>query len=338
MKSAGKPVPVKYGSSQAPSSRWVRARYRDAAATAGWSGSAAASSASRAHAVCEAVDGPAPDPRRVDVALDALAPAAVGVLVPGQPGDRPARRRAPSMSSPAAASAGQHRAGAVDVVDAPAPPPGAVGALLAPAGRRRRGARPGGAAGTPQCDQRLDDVGGDVLGGGVDHLAEVADRQLGHDAPVVVDVEGAPAAVAALHREQPVDAAPDRRVLARQAGRAAGRAAPRRCRRCRGTSRCRTRTTSRPARPRRGISHQSPKRSTSLESSQSRRPGQRRVVRRQPGVAERDRRQRRVPDRRQAGLHAQALAVLDPERAVEARRAPSRSPGGRAGSPARAAR
>ena len=59
-KSQGKPVPVKYGSSQEPSSRWVPASQAMPRSTALPSRSPAASSASSAQAVWEAVEAPRP--------------------------------------------------------------------------------------------------------------------------------------------------------------------------------------------------------------------------------------------------------------------------------------
>lgn len=59
-KSQGKPVPVKYGSSQEPSSRWVEASQATPRSTAPDSRSPAASRAISAHAVCEAVEAPRP--------------------------------------------------------------------------------------------------------------------------------------------------------------------------------------------------------------------------------------------------------------------------------------
>lgn len=59
-KSQGKPVPVKNGSSQDPSSCWVRVRKVTPRVTAGLSRSPAASRARSAQAVCEAVDSPRP--------------------------------------------------------------------------------------------------------------------------------------------------------------------------------------------------------------------------------------------------------------------------------------
>ena len=63
----------------------------------------------------------------------------------------------------------------------------------------------------------------------------------------VVGVEGAPAAVLGLHPGQPGQRAVDGGLVLRRASGppGAGRAPPRRCRRCRGSCRCRTRTPSR---------------------------------------------------------------------------------------------
>ena len=59
-KSQGKPVPVKCGSSQEPSARWVSASQATPRSTALLSRSPAASSASSAQAVWEAVEAPWP--------------------------------------------------------------------------------------------------------------------------------------------------------------------------------------------------------------------------------------------------------------------------------------
>ncbi len=51
---------------------------------------------------------------------------------------------------------------------------------------------------------------GDVNGGRIERLAEIAERKLGEQRLVVVLVERAPAAGGTLHADQPVDAEPDR--------------------------------------------------------------------------------------------------------------------------------
>ena len=69
----------------------------------------------------------------------------------------------------------------------------------------------------PSDGEHLDHVGGDVGAGGIDHLAEVAERQPPAELAGVVDVERRPAAVAALHaerpRDPPIDGGPQRRRL-----------------------------------------------------------------------------------------------------------------------------
>lgn len=59
-KSHGKPVPVKYGSSQVPSSSWVSVSQAAPRSTALESRSPADKSAIIAHPVCEAVETPWP--------------------------------------------------------------------------------------------------------------------------------------------------------------------------------------------------------------------------------------------------------------------------------------
>ena len=90
-----------------------------------------------------------------------------------------------------------HCSGSVDVVHAPAAKPGAVGFLLA-----HQPVQP--APGRRMCRQvftseHLENVGSHVCAGRVDHLAEIAERQLRAQRPGVVGVESAPAAIFALH-------------------------------------------------------------------------------------------------------------------------------------------
>ena len=99
-----------------------------------------------------------------------------------------------------------------------------------------------------------------------------ANGQLGEHLVVDVDVVGRPAPVAILHREQPVDAAADRRLvgrLVRQRRPLEGPGAPSRYRRGPDRTRCGTGSASRWApRPGRRIC-QSPECRTSLASSHS---------------------------------------------------------------------
>ena len=70
----------------------------------------------------------------------------------------------------------------------------------APDGRVRRGRR-------RMRAQRLQHAPGDVRAGGVEHGVVVGEGHVAQELPVVVHVEGRPAAVARLHGEQPVDGA-----------------------------------------------------------------------------------------------------------------------------------
>ena len=131
-------------------------------------------------------------------------------------GARSSQRTARRTGSESAGDAGGHqrrddRAGAVDVVRAPAAEPRTVGLLRVEQPLARR-AWPRRVSARPQSPEHLDDVRGDVGGGRVDHRAEVAERQLLDQPAGVVGVERAPAAVARLHADRPSDAALDRRA------------------------------------------------------------------------------------------------------------------------------
>ena len=230
--------------------------------------------------------------------------------------DRAARRRAAHVLA-RRRQRRQGRARAVDVVDAPAAPPRPVGALRAPQVRDappHRRVAPRHAA----LHQRLHDVGRDVLGRGVDDLAEVAQRQLGHDPAVVVDVERAPAAVRALHGQQPVDAAADRRVRRGVAGAAQG---DQHLGGVVGVGVPLVLELERPAARPAAARHEAPVADPGdlLREHPVARRLQRRVVAGGARVGQRDRRQARVPDGREARLDAQALAAVgvEGERVVE---------------------
>src|ERR1700745_1047892 len=89
--------------------------------------------------------------------------------------------------------AGERGAGAVDVVDTPAAEPGAVLLLL---GQEPFEPVLGRVAMNAERPERLEGMRRDVGAGLVRHLAEVAERDLVEPHGLVVDVEGAPAAVA----------------------------------------------------------------------------------------------------------------------------------------------
>ena len=139
--------------------------------------SPAACSASSAQAVCDAVDSPRPLQRRVVVGAQVLAPAAVGVLHlrssqrDGARGSTRARAGCPRRPAPGRRRRCRRRG------CAPAAEPGAVGLLLAqqPVDPALRGRV---ARAAPRPAEHLDHVRGDVGARRVDHLAEVAEREL----------------------------------------------------------------------------------------------------------------------------------------------------------------
>ena len=242
-------MPVYCGSSQPPSGRWVSHQpARRRADAAGVVACPAASSASSAHAVCDAVDVPRPIQRRVAVGAQVLAPAAVGVLVRGAASRRaaddgrvvPGRRRRPARARPRRC---RRRGWRPTGRTRSRPPP-------ARASSQRHRARTGSTRPAPRGASISTTCAVTSALRRVDHRAEVAERQLAGELAGVVGVERAPAAVrgTACRAARPTPAV-DRR-LARPGdsrSRRSAEHAPRRCRRCRGSCRCRTRTPSRPA-------------------------------------------------------------------------------------------
>ena len=97
----------------------------------------------------------------------------------------------------------QHRPGAVDVVHAPAAVPAAVGELRAAqivdAARHRRAAR----GRLAELRQHRQAARGDVLGRRIEQRAVIGERDVVEIIIFVVGVEGAPAAVLALHAHDP---------------------------------------------------------------------------------------------------------------------------------------
>ena len=178
-------------------------------ATAGCSASPAASRPSTAQAVCEAVGGPWPRRCGQLVAVGRFAPAAARLLVGQQPigpghDGRIVGRHADGRQP------GQRLPGAVDVVDAPAAEPTAVGLLrAADVGHGPIDGRIAHAA--AQLAQRFQHAAGQVGRAGIDHGVVIGEGDVAEELAVVVAVESAPAAVAILHGQHPAQAAVDRR-------------------------------------------------------------------------------------------------------------------------------
>ena len=114
--------------------------------------------------------------------------------------------------------------------------------------------RPPGSVGSePAPAQRLQHAARDIRAGRVEHGVVVGEGHVARASPVVVDVEGRPAAVAwsASPSSQCTRARLAARLLPRRVGGARvlqGQQHHARCRRCRDSTRCRTRSTSRRAR------------------------------------------------------------------------------------------
>ena len=149
----------------------------------------------------------AADPRGVIVGARVLAPAAVLVVVCVQPLHRPADRLLLGADAHRRERR-QRRAGAIDVVDPPAPKPRSVRLLLP-----QQPAQPRAglfAVGAAERGEHLQRVRGHVSARLVDHLAEIQERERPHQGPRVVGVERPPAAALALHPLDPLDGAIDR--------------------------------------------------------------------------------------------------------------------------------
>ena len=244
-------MPVYCGSSQPPSARWCRDQPARPRARPRRTALARGVQREQRPRGLRGGAGAAPDPGRVVVGAAVLAPAAVLVLVGSQPVDRAADapgRRPGRRRRPARGTAG---AGAVDVVDAPAPEPRAVGLLLVeqPA-RSRRGAVARRLAG-PERASISTRVRGDVGARRVDHLAEVAERAARARARGCCRRRTRPSRRRRSASRRPTRTAagdrPHRRARSPGDRRGAARARPRRCRRRRGSCRSRTRTPSRRA-------------------------------------------------------------------------------------------
>ena len=155
----------------------------------------------------------APAPGRVLVAETALAPSAVGVLHRLEPGDRRAESRARWIDANRAQTR-KRRASAVNIVDAPTPPPRAVVLLLAlePSDRAARDRMLGAVADRGHhLEHPAGQVGTGRVGG---RLGVVGEGRVVEPGRIVVDIEGGETAVLRLHAHHPVRAAADR-TLAR---------------------------------------------------------------------------------------------------------------------------
>ena len=239
-------MPVNCGSSQPPSGRWVCASQRTPALGRGAVPVPGRQQREQRPGGLRRGRLAPPGPAGVVVGAQVLAPAAVR-----RSGALPASATARRMHglpgrTPAAISAGHHRAGAVDVVRAPAAEPRPV-ALL-------RAQQPGHAAahrlaaGQPLGGERLDVCAVTSADGGSMTSPKSQNGSL-VTSRLVLSASKAP-------QPPSLDCIPVSQVTPRctaaadRGGRRGGRpgaarAAPRRCRRCRGSRRCRTRTPSR---------------------------------------------------------------------------------------------
>ena len=157
--------------------------------------------------------------RRVVVAGDALAPAAVVVLPRQQPADGAphvgrlqvlADRREPA----------QHLPGAVEIVDPPAAVPAPLGGLIAAQEPQRAADGRVSDAEAGEVAQGLEHARRDVGGAGIDHGVVIGEGDGGQPLLVVAAVEAGPPAVVVLHPHHPGEPAPHR--LGARLGRAAG--------------------------------------------------------------------------------------------------------------------
>src|SRR5207247_8226038 len=99
----------------------------------------------------------------------------------------------------------EHRPRAVDIVDAPAPVPSSalvLGSLDEAEGPLRGGMLEPVAEGAEQ----LESASRQVLRGRIEQSAMIGEGNVVEDEPVIVGVERAPAAIVALHAQEPVEA------------------------------------------------------------------------------------------------------------------------------------
>src|SRR5271170_7174941 len=107
----------------------------------------------------------------------------------------------------------EHRPGAVDVIHAPAPVPRALGKLGTPQIFNSRRDRPAALGGLSELSQHRDAARGDVLGRRIEQRPMIRERDVIEIVFEIVDVEGGPTAIAALHALDPLAAASDGGVV-----------------------------------------------------------------------------------------------------------------------------
>ena len=104
------------------------------------------------------------------------------------------------------AQAAQDVAGAVDIIDSPAPIPGTVWFLIVLHKAHRLFDNTVRAWEADEPEQ-FEGSPSQVARAGVEHRLQISKRDLIQNGPVVVDVKSPPAAVVALHAEQPLQTA-----------------------------------------------------------------------------------------------------------------------------------
>src|SRR5579863_2287019 len=138
----------------------------------------------------------------VVVAGAAFAPASVGVLNGAEP-FAGANNVPFAIAFPGGAQPSQGQEGAIHVIHAPTPVPASVDFLstleVFDGSADRRLARADAAG-----HQGLKHPAGDIRTGGIEHRIVIGKWYGAEEMPVIVDVEGGPAAIGALHRQQPV--------------------------------------------------------------------------------------------------------------------------------------
>src|SRR4029077_15145305 len=142
---------------------------------------------------------------RIGVAPQGFAEASVGFLDGAQPAHRALTKFFCSKRN--SFESAQRAARAVNIVEAPAPAPGAVFALIFE--QKLYGALNGGLFGAPaKTAQAFDDTSRHISGGRIDHGVVIGKRNVTQEFAVVVAIKRAPAAVFILHAQQPLDPKP----------------------------------------------------------------------------------------------------------------------------------